>query len=235
MRTSRLARSPSFAALALAALLGLSGCGGGGDDGGSSGQVFDARAAVLNLLTLGGSWRATGLGSDRRSYTFDYRAAPQTPGVFALTGASHARAALTLRLSLAGAPVLEDVSTLFFDAGTGSLRGSVDSDGACTRIVGYTAPPTAARVGDTGDFYTAESLSSCTGTAVVEDLSVVRWAVIADNGVALFCSDTEARDAANALIGRSRECFEVSPTGTLGVRSLLRLELPGLLTLEARG
>jgi hypothetical protein len=63
----------------------------------------------------------------------------------------------------------------------------------------------------------------------------VRWAVIADNGVALFCSDTEARDAAGILIGRSRECFEIGPTGRLGTRSLLRVEVPGVLTLEARG
>lgn len=209
-------------ALAAATTL-LAACGGGSDDddGLPSNTTFNVRAGMHQLLTVGGSWTVAGRGNDDLDYQLRLSYAPGVPGIFPLDNQVYDRATQSLTL-WQGREVFEPaVQEIFHNAATGAIVGARLDNVACSLSTQLGAPPTAARVGDSGPFLRSTEYADCNGTTV-DGTSETRWSVEMNRGRPYYC--LTQRDNTTYLV---IQCIEAAGTeGRLGSRARVRLEAP---------
>jgi hypothetical protein len=217
------------ATVALAALTVLTACGGGDDDAGLPlNTPYAVQEANRQLLVTGGSWSATGRGTDNRIYRLSMTIQPLANGVFPVTGVNARRASQTLTLTADGVAPVVAVDTLYFALDSEARIGARHDDNVCSVATGNFNLPTTAVAGGTGNLYTDSSLASCAPNAAVTGSSTVRWSLTREVGFTMFCTLANVVDNIGDGSGTVDLCVEITPDGTLRNRVQLGVQLTEL-------
>jgi hypothetical protein len=220
--------------LACAAL--LSACGGGDDDSGTSPFIpptdeFAVLAGWQNLLTVGGTWELSGVGSDGASYEATIKIAPAAAAVFPPSGESFARTTVLASVSRNG--VLDSASTLEYfrdvDLRVQAARRTIEGTVTCAQTTASALPLTVAKIPASGPLATMDNLSPCVLGGVVDGTTTITWSLEFERGIVLLCLNSEAVDLLTGqATGRESDCIQIATDGTLGSRARVTIVVSGL-------
>lgn len=224
-----------MSACALGAAL-LSACGGGGSSSGSDGLAvptdsFNVALAWQSLVSAPNSWSASGTGSDGNAYRLDVADAAAAAGNYPVTGTAAQRSTSTVKLFQNGTQVVEGLTEYYFDAGyalIGSRRSGPGLATTCEQVTAYSAPPTAAHVGDHGAHFSGNTLDGCGAGAQVIETFEVTWSIEFEAGITYFCSNTTSTELSPPSTSTESDCLQVSTDGSLGARARVSVASPEL-------
>lgn len=232
-------RRHTWIVLACAAL--MSACGGGDGDSGVNPFIpptddFATLAAWQNLLTVGGTWTLTGVGSDGASYAATLQIAPAAAAAFPPTGTVYDRTAVASTLNRNGTPFGSGVVEYFraADFTVQAARSTADGIVECAQAVtptSSTLPPAAAKVTfppASGALMSLNNLNVCAPGALVDGTTTATWSLEFERGFVLLCLNSEARNLTNQVIGIENDCVEIAANGTLGTRARVTIVVSGL-------
>ena len=194
---------------------GLLACGGGDGDGGQStpkGPTFNADAAFANAL--GGSAVLSGLKATDPAGVRYVASLAYTSLASGMFSGTPARLSLqTTSIGRAGDVPFTDALTVYYDAAPSRLLATVTTTGKTTVFTQGTGLPTAAVVGQSGQFaagttYATPALGTPIGT------EVLTWSIEPDGPMtALACLSSETRISISVSI--EKDCFRIDGAGNI--------------------
>lgn len=226
--------------LALGVTMLLSACGGGGD-GGNSGFTpptndFAALAGWQNLLSVGGAWTVSGIGSDGLHYRTTLQYATDADAAYPPTGATYARSVLRSTTEQAGQPLGTGTVEFFRSADfrLQAVRATPASGAAvCSDASASALPAVATRVAQGGALATLDDRNGCLPASPVVGSTAATWSIEFERGIVLLCLTSASSNALQQPIGRESDCVEIAADGRLGTRARIAL-VSGTFSLTMR-
>jgi len=200
----------------------LAGCGGGGGDPPPPPPppaTYAVRAALANLLTVGGSWTVSGTASDGSAYSLTFGFAPAASAPFPVSGEMAERSIETVSTNAGGVDLGSSTLTYYFHAADLAFVGIAADDGTCSSMSSNTALPATASPGASGALYAENDYDNCSGGTVPPDTTVGRWSLETDAAVNLLCWTQVTPGPPAAPLATISYCFEVAADGALGSKA----------------